>query len=137
METIKTMNSEALSEKLNELGTTICAIPARWDIYGTRFTWEASRKDLRIVSPAENLSYVIDKTSGEVLYYSFHSISGEQGDTEKAVEYFKRCAHLLSEEFRAEVLKDYREKKDWLHDIETQWEAVHAEMEERRKRNIA
>jgi hypothetical protein len=132
-EALESMSLAELRAKADTLYSDIRAVPKRRDLHGRRFTWAEGCKDLQIVSPGQSLTYSLDKTTGDISYYSFHSMSSEQGTVACAVEYFKRCAGLLSDEFRAEVLADYQDKKERLHNLETQLEAVNAEIKRRER----
>jgi hypothetical protein len=65
---------------------------------------------------------------GSVKHYSFFSNSGDNNaDAEKTVKYYGICCALLSEDFRGQILQDYRGKLEALTALKVEYTTISKE----------
>jgi hypothetical protein len=141
---VTAMSDEALKQAAIDLYDKIESLPGKFPIKGTEFTWREDRDyhfeddeikwkaKLRIFGKDSQNSVDLDADCS-VLYYSFHSSSGNS-DTEaqEAVDYFETCAALLSPGFRYLISKDYKDKVERLTSLKAEYKTVADERERRR-----
>jgi hypothetical protein len=149
---VSMMNAEALESARMELAARIKALPQRFSLNGVDFTWQENTKfrpytengevkvsrdaSLRIFpANASDWDHSCEIGSdGAILYYTFHSSSGNNDDdARQTLNYFGICCGLLSENFRGQILRDYREKLETLTALNAEYETISDELSRRRR----
>jgi hypothetical protein len=149
---VSMMNAEALESACIELMTKIEALPQRFSLNGIDFTWqekvnyrpytenggfkldqEANLRIIPVKDRQHDITFEIG-SDGSVKYYSFFSVSGDNNaDAEKTLNYYSICCTLLSEGFRGQIIRDYREKLETLNVLKAEYEAISEEQCRRRE----
>jgi hypothetical protein len=149
---ISMMNAETLESTRIELAAKIESLPQRFCLNGVDFIWQenvsyqpyteneklkfAQEANLRII-PLKKMQHEISfeiGSDGLVKYYSFFSSSGKNNaDAEKTLNYYSIYCTLLSENFREQILRDYREKLETLNVLKAEYEAISEEQGRRRE----